>query len=118
VTNFVVPGPPIPKARPRMALSGHVFTPKRTRDYERAVALCACGAGLRTPLDGAVSVTLRLFLANRRRCDIDNLTKSVLDGLNGIAYADDSQVQILHVSRNIDAANPRAEIEITTVKGV
>lgn len=111
-TNFVVFGQPIPKARPRMAQSGHVFTPKRTLDYERRVMLCARQAGLRRPCAGAVSVTLHLFVANRRRADIDNIAKSILDGLNGIAYADDSQVADLRVSRSFDASNPRAEISI------
>ena len=32
-----VPGEPVPKARPRMTRSGHVYTPKRTADYEAAV---------------------------------------------------------------------------------
>jgi crossover junction endodeoxyribonuclease RusA len=47
----------------------------------------------RTPLEGAVSVTLRLWFPDRRRRDLDNVAKSVLDGLNGVAYADDSQIR-------------------------
>jgi hypothetical protein len=35
MTTFVIPGPPIPKGRPRMARSGHVYTPKRTEEAER-----------------------------------------------------------------------------------
>jgi hypothetical protein len=32
--NLVVPGKPIPKARPRMTKSGHTYTDKKTFNYE------------------------------------------------------------------------------------
>jgi crossover junction endodeoxyribonuclease RusA len=115
---FVVPGQPVPKARPRLGRNGHVYTPKLTRDYERLVGLCARGGGFLRPLMGPVAVTLRLWFPDRRRRDIDNSAKSILDGLNGVAYADDSQVADLHVTRHIDAADPRAEVSITTLNGV
>lgn len=79
------------------------------------MALCARLAGLRTPLRGAVRITLRLWFADRRRRDLDNVAKSVLDGLNGTAYDDDSQVTELHVLGAIDIDNPRAEVEISGV---
>ena len=36
---------------------------------------------------------------SKRFGDIDNLSKSILDGLNGIAFEDDSQVAELHASK-------------------
>ncbi|MFP6591226.1 MAG: RusA family crossover junction endodeoxyribonuclease [Candidatus Latescibacterota bacterium] len=67
---------------------------------------------------GNVRVVLRLFVPDRRRCDLDNCAKAVLDGLSGIAFVDDSQVADLHVTRSIDADNPRAEIEVSPLNGV
>ena len=85
MTEFYIPGPPVPKARPRFG-NGHTYTPKKTKSYEMLV-----GLSYRGPLfTGAVAVSL-VFVTNGQG-DIDNLIKSVLDGLNGRAWLDDSQV--------------------------
>lgn len=110
--DFTVPGPPVPKGRPRRGRGGHFYTPKATRDYEKTVAWAARAAGIRGPSTGSVSVTVHLWFPDRRRRDVDNVVKSILDGLNRIAYADDAQVAELHVTRGIDGRQPRAEIEI------
>ena len=34
-----------------------------------------------------------------KKPDVDNIGKSILDSLNGIAYQDDSQVSEVHVSK-------------------
>jgi len=46
--------------------------------------------------------------------DLDNVAKSVLDGLNGIAYQDDGQVVELLVKKHkvTNTADERVEIEI------
>jgi crossover junction endodeoxyribonuclease RusA len=51
------------------------------------------------PLKGRVSVTMVLHPPDKRKRDIDNTTKATLDALQGYAYADDSQVDILVVQR-------------------
>ena len=35
--TFIIPGPPVPKQRPRFGRGGRVYTPPATRDYEIAV---------------------------------------------------------------------------------
>ena len=43
-----------------------------------------------------------LLIANppdRRRRDLDNLAKAVLDGMNGVLYDDDSQIDNLIIRR-------------------
>ena len=59
-----------------------------------------------------VAVTIRLYFGNRRRRDLDNGIKAILDGLNGIAWADDAQVVRLLAEKHVDPMNPRAEVEI------
>ena len=49
---------------------------------------------------------------DRRRRDNDNITKTIKDALNGIAYVDDSQVAEEHFYRSIDRDAPRVEIVI------
>jgi Holliday junction resolvase RusA-like endonuclease len=41
-----------------------------------------------------VEVRLDYFHLSRRRMDMDNIAKCVLDALNGIAYIDDRQVRL------------------------
>ena len=77
------------------------------------MSLCARQAGLRTPSVTPVCLTIALYFPDRRRRDLDNAAKAVMDALNGVGYRDDSQVQTLHFTRAFDAANPRVEITIS-----
>jgi crossover junction endodeoxyribonuclease RusA len=119
--RFEVPGIPKPKARPRVVRSKHTgkvhaFTPEETLRFERLVAMCARTAGAR-PVAGRVVLQLGFYLPKltRRSDDVDNLCKSVLDGLNGVAFEDDSQVDHLFASRYVDPANPRTVVRVETV---
>ena len=112
---FVVPGTPVPKQRPRRNARGVWYTPSRTKRYEEKVAVCARSAGLSAPLTGSVRLEIRLWLPDRRRRDIDNTAKTIMDALNRLAWLDDSQVTSLTVTRaGIDSTNPRAEIALQT----
>jgi crossover junction endodeoxyribonuclease RusA len=66
-----------------------VYVPARLASYKDAIAW-AVKAHIPEPLTGPVGVTVNFGL--RGKGDIDNLAKSVLDALNGVAYNDDSQV--------------------------
>ncbi|MFN3658182.1 MAG: RusA family crossover junction endodeoxyribonuclease [Pseudolabrys sp.] len=63
-------------------------------------------------LQGDITVTVRFFFANKRRRDLDNMNKLVLDSLTGIVYEDDSQIAELHLHRGYDAQRPRTEITV------
>lgn len=91
--EFIVPGETVPKGRPRFGRGGKVFTPPKTKAFEQKVALFARSA-IKQPWGGAVEVSIDIF--GPYDGDLDNAVKSVLDGLNGIAYHDDRQVQTLH----------------------
>ena len=111
--RFVVPGRPHGKRRPRLAVRGRkavVYTPRETREYEERVAWEAKAAGVRM-IEGPVALRLWLYYRGRQRSDIDNAAKSVMDGLNGVAYADDSQVVALHVYA-MTGEPERVEVEI------
>lgn len=112
--TFIVEGQPIGKERARVTKRGHAYTPPRTVEYERRVQLL--GASARPsgwPLDAEYVLTVRLFMGDKRRRDIDNCAKAVGDALNKTAYADDSQVRELHAYRTFDKLQPRAEVTIT-----
>lgn len=105
--SFTVPGPPVPKGRPRVTRSGHAYTPARTAEYERLVALVATAARQREkawPLDAKYAVEI---IAYRAACrgDADNIAKGALDGCNGVLWKDDGQVMDLRV-RIVDGDAP------------
>lgn len=111
---FTVPGDPIPWERARTG-GGHHVTPPRTRAWQDLVKHHALNA-IRPPdrrHGGPVSIRLRFWRETRRKCDWDNLAKSVCDALNGIAWEDDSQIDIALVTRGHDPHFPRVEVEIT-----
>lgn len=106
--SFTVNIRPKAKERPRFA-NGHVYTPQGTRDFESVIANTARSAGCRpvkNPCVIAITATfkrpkgMKSFEYCTKRPDVDNLAKSVTDGMNGVAYADDAQIVELLVSKN------------------
>ena len=114
--TFTVHGQPVPAARPRVA-RGHAFMPKRTVDAEKEVgaAWVRASHNLWIPT-GGVAVWMQFFVSDKVRRDIDNLAKTVLDGLTryGWAWGDDSQVIDLMCDIYLDKEQPRT---VVTVEG-
>lgn len=111
--EFTVPGEPRPKERPRFGKRG-VYTPRRTSAFERKVQFAALAAKLKRAV-GHVAISLQFCLGNARRVDIDNLIKSVLDALNGIAWEDDAQITNLRAMKCVDRDDPRVWICIEEI---
>ena len=86
------------------------------RAYQLEIAMRARVKGLR-PRDGEVKVTLD-FYRPRKSGDLDNRIKVVLDGLQGTAFKDDSQVVEILARRHDDPAHPRVEAKIEYVEAV
>jgi len=47
-----------------------------------------------------------------KRPDIDNLAKSVIDGLNDIAFRDDGQIAMLHIQKRYCEGNSQSRTSI------
>ncbi len=118
---FSVPGNPIPTARPRVVRGPGGFplayTPKESLQYQAKVAVfarvAARKAGAELPLLGPLRITAAFVRDSNRRCDIDNLEKSILDGLTKARiWQDDSQVVEVHKLKTVDQRFARAEILI------
>ena len=60
------------------------------------------------------SVTIDVYTKTRRRADLDNFAKLVLDALEGHAYANDAQVDELTVRRHHRPSHPGWKIAIST----
>lgn len=84
---------------------------KEGREYKQLARMLAMGA--RLPLLRCdVLLEMTVYFPNRRRRDLSNTLKIVEDALKGVAYADDSQVARIVLTRRYDNANPRAEVTV------
>lgn len=84
------------------------------RNAKESIGLVAKEQANVPPIDGPVKVVFNVFEPNRRRRDILNYTQVICDGIEGVAYNDDSQIHYVVVKRcGVDRDNPRIEVEIT-----
>ena len=138
--DFHVPGQPVPKARPRFARTKgggvRTYTSSQTAAFETKIALYASTTRWRGYLaPRGVPVRLELVAGferpqrlNRKRDpdglvphtvrpDIDNVAKSVLDGLSRAPariFMDDGQVQVLRIEAFYAEKDqgPRTEVKL------
>lgn len=134
--TFTIPGDPVGKARPRVTIAGgraHAYTPAKTADYEELVAVYASAAMKKAPLlEQPVRLHLGIYCkvpgtwSRKRRAealagierpakkpDIDNIVKSVADGMNGVVWVDDSQIVELTCSKHY-ALEPYVSVSVTS----
>ena len=133
--TFEVPGTPVAKPRPRAMATkkGNIrmYTPTNSKNFEFRIADLA-----KKIFDKPIKVPVKVkitFLMHRprkyiwktkpmpripcdKRPDIDNLFKSVVDGLNGIAFLDDGQIVEMNVLKLYHSGNegPKTIIEVDT----
>lgn len=126
--TFTIPGKPFGKQRPRATRQGRMYTPAETVAFETVVRQIAVER-FAAPMVGPVRVSVVAVFApaeswsKKKRAahlgrphiqkpDCDNCAKAVLDGLNRIAFADDSQVAEIS-ARKVwgDVAETRVTVE-------
>lgn len=122
MVNFTVYGPPQGKARPRFRKIGNfvqTYTPAKTKSYEDEIKMFAKAAmGATEPLETPVEVFLYIrntvpasyskkrteaCLTNTekhiKKPDLDNVIKSVIDGMDKIVFLNDSQITSIHSTK-------------------
>lgn len=132
--EFVVNGNPRGKGRPKFTRQGNfvnTYTDKETASYENLVRLSYLEAKQEKYIGNeALSVSIKIFQqipksiskkkANEMVCgnikptkkpDPDNVIKAILDGLNGVAFRDDSQIVHLDCDKYY-SYEPRVEVII------
>jgi len=122
---FTIPGRISGKGRPKFARRGNfvtAFTPKKTANMEAVVRQFGAEAmrGM-PPLEGplvleiAVSINTPRSWSKKKKAaaryvtgkpDADNVVKLIGDSLNGIVWADDSQISDLTFRRRYDDTQP------------
>jgi Holliday junction resolvase RusA-like endonuclease len=118
VFELEVQGEPVPKARARARRGQRAFTPARTRQATDQLTWEIVGALERSPaltFKGPLRLELEFDRASRRRCDLDNLAKLVMDAGIGVLWDDDSQIVELELAKREDRRRPRTVIRLYTV---
>lgn len=134
--HFTIPGSPKGKGRPRFHRIGNfvsTYSSKETVLYENLVRSCFIEAYPNTffDKDTPLSMTVIAFMdiptsiSKKKRQqmldwiirpikkpDSSNILKAIEDGLNTVAYNDDTQIVTHHVYR-FYSANPRVEVYIS-----
>lgn len=145
IVKFTVPGEPQSKGRPRFSYNGRfvqTYTPDKTVNYENLVKLAWMQRAedeLKEPirkLEGAIRAEIVACFpipksASKKKHaqmadgkirpiavkkDIDNVCKSVLDALNGIAYDDDRQVVEI-LAYKYYSENPKVYVTLSEIGG-
>jgi len=132
MVKITVSGDPVSKARPRATvISGKpsMYTPAKSKNFEFLIRQRAEAVFLK-PFEGPVSIKVTFLLKRPKRLlwktkpmpalfcdkrpDIDNMFKSVADGLNGVAFLDDGQIAEVHLKKLYHAggSGPSTVIEI------
>lgn len=136
--RFIVYGKPVGKQRPRFnSRTRIIYTPGKTKGYENAISNACYEHMLKQGLkitkspcivriEVMVSVPKSYSKKRREYCicgtekpnkkpDIDNIAKTIMDGLNGVAYEDDKQVVRLEIEKHYWEHEDAVYIEINTV---
>lgn len=115
---FVIKGEPKGKGRPRFTKTGRVYTPSETSRYEELVRLSYLNMAKGYKFTSPVRVTIKAFckppkgkskkvvedmlngrILPTKKPDADNVAKIILDGLNKVAWDDDTQVVDMMVTK-------------------
>ena len=135
--KLIIPGEVIPQLRPRFRRRGNyvqTYDPAKCRDYKDYIRRLASECYKDKPLDGAVEVKILIHrhtpksfgktkmamalagaLRPTTKPDIENLSKGILDALNGIVWRDDAQIVRLEVEKWY-SDQPRAEVLVCELR--
>lgn len=138
--TFTIPGPVKGKGRPRVTMRGgyaSAYTPKDTANYENLVKVMymqeAKGKAWmnKEPLKMIIIALQEIpksvskkqaalmrtdVLRPTKKPDADNIAKIICDGLNGVAYHDDTQIVELNVFKHY-SDTPGVTVTIEEVTG-
>ena len=110
--NFEIEGKIRPKQRPRRGKHGNFYTPRKTKQTETNIFICALQAGM-VPFKPKDRIGIEvLFYGKYEKADIDNLLKSLFDGFS--EFFDDNKVDFV-IAKKIDSIKHKTKVEIWTI---
>ena len=127
-TELFFPYEPKAKGRPRFTRTGHTYTPKITRDYEKQIG-DFYKENTSDYYDSPIRVSLIFYMPipkstskkqaelmksgdirHIKKPDLDNMAKALLDGINGIAFEDDSLITELRLQKRYSSVTGTAMV--------
>lgn len=111
--TFTIPGPPVTWDRVT-PMGRHATRTRKTRQHEQTVHALATAHGVRAG-KGPIRLRVEAYFPDRRRRDLDNIVKAILDGLRGAPVLDDdcwAMVPEVILRGELDAANPRTVVTV------
>ena len=133
-SHINIPGKLVSKQRPKFSRKNGImrtYTPEKTVNYENWVKMCWMNSGQEKMQGNIIAVIVARFsipkaVSKKKRkemhenyCakkpDCDNIAKSILDALNGIAYDDDSQIVSLDVTKLYSDTEEGVDLYMTEV---
>jgi len=112
--EIIIPGRPVPAARMTRRGKWVKANAKRYlafKDIIRWTALDVMRKSGLEPFDGPIAVELHAWISGGRPGDLDNIEKAIFDGLNGIVWYDDRQIEEIHAYRH-KGMPQRTEIKV------
>jgi Holliday junction resolvase RusA-like endonuclease len=123
--KFNLPVMPVAQGRPRFTRRGIAYTPAKTRKAKEEIRALVKAAYKGEPLTCALNVELVFNFPksknlikryghtyHTKKPDLDNLTKLVLDALNGVLWVDDAQIYAVKAIKRYTPFNASVEIEV------
>jgi crossover junction endodeoxyribonuclease RusA len=114
--EITLPYPPSVNRYWRSIGRGRVIISREGRSYRREVGYIVVDrhdGELPEPTEARLKVTIKAFMPDRRRRDLDNVLKATLDSLqNGGIFKDDEQIDDLRIIRSGIEPPGRLEIAI------
>ena len=90
------------------------YTPERTQECEDKIGFYAINAGYRGVFkkDENCKLNIKLYYKRKGQSDIDNVLKTIMDGLQGIVYPNDKQVLSVSIDILENQKEDYTEIEL------
>lgn len=135
IIKFTIPGEPVAKARPGSNAWGGRYLPPKTDAFQNLVKLAFAAANpgwipvKPYPIEISIDAYYQIpeswpkkkkaqaadnMVYKISRPDLDNVIKSVLDGLNKVCWDDDRQVISISAWKGFSEI-PRTEVEINVI---
>jgi crossover junction endodeoxyribonuclease RusA len=100
IRTYELPWPPSVNHYYVRARNGHIAIGSKGRKY-RQLVIATLALDRQEPMEGFLAVTIDLFPPDKRRRDVDNVLKCLLDAMEkGGAYNNDYQIKKLSIERH------------------
>ena len=113
--QFTLPFPPSLNSSYRAIPRGKICTTilsKAGRDYKERIQQII---GFKDSRNCKFLVTIKLYMPDKRKRDIDNYLKILIDSLTGKVWDDDSQIDCIVISREETIKGGRVELDVREI---